>query len=49
MVRAYRHGYRIKEIPVEWKSGKDTKVNLFKDSWDMFWQIISLWWKLKIK
>jgi glycosyltransferase AglD len=49
MVRAYRHGYRIKEIPVEWKSGKDTKVNLFKDSWDMFWQIISLWCKLKIK
>ena len=49
MVRAYRHGYRIKEIPVEWKSGKDTKVNLFKDSWNMFWQIISLWWKLKIK
>lgn len=49
MVRAYRHGYKIKEIPVEWKSGKDTKVNLFKDSWNMFWQIISLWWKLKIK
>ena len=49
IVRAYRHGYRIKEIPVEWKSGKDTKVNLFKDSWNMFWQIISLWWKLKIK
>jgi len=49
MVRAYRHGYRIKEIPVEWKSGTDTKVNLFKDSWNMFWQIISLWWKLKIK
>jgi glycosyltransferase involved in cell wall biosynthesis len=49
MVRAYRHGYRIKEIPVEWKSGTDTKVNLFKDSWNMFWQIISLWWKLKRK
>jgi glycosyltransferase involved in cell wall biosynthesis len=49
IVRAYRHGYRIKEIPVEWKSGKDTKVNLFKDSWNMFWQIMKLWWKLKIK
>ncbi len=49
LVRANRKGYRIKEIPVEWKSGKDTKVSLFKDSWNMFWQIVSLWWKLKIK
>jgi len=48
IVRAYRHGYRIKEIPVEWKSGKDTKVNLFKDSWNMFWQIMKLWWKAKV-
>jgi glycosyltransferase AglD len=49
LVRAHRAGYKIKEIPVEWKSGKDTKVNLFKDSWNMFRQIMSLWWKLKIK
>jgi glycosyltransferase involved in cell wall biosynthesis len=49
MVRAYRQGYRVKEIPVEWKSGKGTKVSLFKDSWNMFWQIMGLWWKLKIK
>jgi glycosyltransferase involved in cell wall biosynthesis len=47
MVRAYRHGFRIKEIAVEWKSGKGTKVNLFKDSWNMFRQILSLWWKIK--
>ena len=49
MVRAYRQGYKIKEIAVEWKSGKGTKVNLLKDSWDMFRQIMKLWWKLKIK
>ncbi len=49
MVRGYRHGYRIKEIAVEWRSGKDTKVNLAKDSWNMFWQIVTLWWKLKVK
>ncbi len=49
IVRAYRHGYKIKEIPVEWKSGKDTKVNFFKDSSSMFWQIMKLWWKLKVK
>lgn len=49
LVRAHRAGFKIKEIAVEWKSGKDTKVNLFKDSWNMFRQIMSLWWKLKVK
>jgi len=49
IVRAYRHGYRVKEIPVEWKSGRGTKVNLIKDSSSMFSQIMKLWWQLKIK
>jgi glycosyltransferase involved in cell wall biosynthesis len=46
LVRAHRKGFKIKEIAVSWKSGKDTKVNLFKDSWNMFRQIVELWWKL---
>jgi len=49
LVRAHRHGYRIKEIAVEWKSGRETKVNFFKDSWKMFTQIVGLWWALKVK
>jgi hypothetical protein len=49
LVRAHRHGFKIKEIPVEWTGGKDTKVNLAKDSWRMFWEVTSLWWKLKTK
>ena len=49
LVRAQRHGCKVKEIAVEWKSGKDTKVNLAKDSWNMFRQIMGLWWKLKVK
>jgi glycosyltransferase involved in cell wall biosynthesis len=49
LVRAHRHGYKIKEIPVEWRSGTDTKVNLTKDSWNMFWQIVKLWWKIRDK
>ncbi|MCL2477345.1 dolichyl-phosphate beta-glucosyltransferase [Candidatus Bathycorpusculum sp.] len=49
MVRGYRQGLRIKEFAVEWHSGKDTKVNLAKDSWNMFWQIMGLWWNLRIK
>jgi glycosyltransferase AglD len=46
LVRAQREGYRVKEIPVEWKSGSDTRVNVLKDSWNMFWQVIHLWWTL---
>jgi len=49
LVRAQRHGFKVKEIPVEWQSGKGTKVNLIKDSWNMFRQVIKLWWKLKHK
>ncbi len=49
MVRANRHGYKIKEIAVEWNGGQGTKVNLFKDSWNMFRQIMGLWWKIRVK
>ncbi|MEM3627450.1 MAG: glycosyltransferase family 2 protein [Candidatus Bathyarchaeia archaeon] len=47
LVRASRRGCRIKEIPVEWRSGKETKVHLFKDSLTMGWQVLKFWWKLK--
>jgi glycosyltransferase involved in cell wall biosynthesis len=49
LVRAQKNGLKVKEIAVEWKSGRGTKVNLFKDSRNMFRQIIKLWWKLKVK
>jgi len=47
LVRAQRKGYTVKEIPVEWKSGRATKVNLFKDSYNMGKQVFQLWWKLR--
>ena len=47
IVRAFRKGYKIKEIPVEWTSGRETKVRLIEDSFDMAWQVIKLWWQLK--
>jgi len=47
LVRAQLHGYKVKEIAVEWQSGRGTKVNLFKDSWNMGRQVMGLWWKLK--
>jgi hypothetical protein len=49
LVRAHRRGYRIKEIPVLWKSGRETKVRLLHDSLYMGWQIFSLWWHLKVQ
>jgi glycosyltransferase involved in cell wall biosynthesis len=47
LVRASRRGYKTKEIPVEWTCGRETKVNLIKDSFNMFWQTTKLWWQLK--
>jgi glycosyltransferase involved in cell wall biosynthesis len=47
IVRAFRKGYKIKEIPVEWKGGHETKVRLLKDSFNMAGQVIKLWWQLK--
>jgi glycosyltransferase involved in cell wall biosynthesis len=47
LVRAARKGYKIKEIPVDWKSGRKTKVNLFKDGYNMGKQVFKLWWKFK--
>ncbi len=46
-VRAQRKGFKIKELPVEWKSGGKTKVNLFKDSYNMGKQVLKLWWQFK--
>jgi len=47
IVRAFRTGYTIKEIPVEWRSGRETKVRLLSDSISMGWHVIKLWWQLK--
>jgi glycosyltransferase involved in cell wall biosynthesis len=47
LVRAHLRGYKIKEVPVSWRGGRETKVKLFKDSLSMFWQAFSLWWHLK--
>jgi glycosyltransferase involved in cell wall biosynthesis len=49
LVRAHRRGYRIKEIPVSWMGGRETKVKLFEDSLNMGWQIVSLWWRLNVR
>jgi len=48
LIRSFLKGYKIKEIPVEWKEGKQTKVKIIKDSWNMGTSLIKLWFKLKI-
>jgi hypothetical protein len=47
LIRAQHRGYRVKEIPVEWKETGRTKVKLVKDSVSMGRQIIKLWWELR--
>ncbi len=43
LVLAQRMGYRVKEIPVEWKQSEDTKVKLGRDSLYMFSQVLRMW------
>lgn len=42
LVLAQRKGYKIKEIPVEWTEGKDTKVRR-TDVFYMFSRILKMW------
>lgn len=37
-------GYRIKEVPVQWRYGTETKVNPVKDSWRNFRDVVLVRW-----
>ncbi len=37
-------GYKIKEVPVEWRYGNETKVNPLKDSWRNFRDVVTVRW-----
>jgi len=43
LVLAQRKGLKIKEIPVSWHQGEDTKVKLGRDSVYMLKRILELW------
>jgi glycosyltransferase involved in cell wall biosynthesis len=47
LVHAQLRGYRVKEIPVKWRSDGETKVATFKDTYRMISNILRLWWRLK--
>lgn len=40
----YKSGYRIKEVPVRWQYGTETKVNPLKDSYRNFRDVIQVRW-----
>ncbi len=39
---AVKHGYKVKEVPVKWIYGTETKVNPLKDSWRNFKDVVSV-------
>lgn len=39
-----KRGYKIKEVPVEWRYGNETKVNPLKDSWRNFRDVVLVRW-----
>lgn len=39
---ARKNGYKIKEVPVMWRQGKDSRVDLFKDSLSMLHDLFYL-------
>ncbi len=43
LVLAQKLGYKVKEIPVKWRHGGETKVRLSKDATYMFSQILRMW------
>jgi len=48
LVRAQRHGFRVREFPVEWEPKGDTKVDLVRDVFGMGSQIVRTWWQLSV-
>lgn len=42
LVKAKKHGFKIKEIPIVWKEGETTKMNLFRDSLSQFLEILKI-------
>ena len=40
----HKSGYRIKEVPVQWRYGTETKVSPLKDSWRNFRDVVLVRW-----
>jgi len=42
LVKAKKQDFKIKEIPISWKEGEDTKVNLIRDGFSQFLEILKI-------
>jgi dolichyl-phosphate beta-glucosyltransferase len=40
--RANRLGYAITEMPVNWVAVPGSKINVLRDSWTMFWEVMKI-------
>lgn len=49
LVRAQERGYRVKEFPVNWEPGGETKVDLIRDVFGMGSQILRCWWEFAVQ
>ncbi|MEM2103893.1 MAG: glycosyltransferase family 2 protein [Candidatus Bathyarchaeia archaeon] len=47
LVRASRMGLKIKEFPVTWKAGRESKTHLLRDSVTMGIQLLKFWLNMK--
>ncbi|MEM2924162.1 MAG: flippase-like domain-containing protein [Methanocellales archaeon] len=45
LIRAQRAGFKVKEFPVKWCHGGDTKVKLSRDILGMGSRVLALWWE----
>ncbi|HYN88600.1 MAG TPA: dolichyl-phosphate beta-glucosyltransferase, partial [Ardenticatenaceae bacterium] len=41
---AQKRGYKIKEVPVEWHYGTESKVNPVRDTWQNFKDVVTVRW-----
>jgi glycosyltransferase involved in cell wall biosynthesis len=48
LVLASRNGLKVKEVPIVWRESNKSTVILFKDVINMAFNIIKLWWRIKI-
>jgi glycosyltransferase involved in cell wall biosynthesis len=39
---AFKRGYRVKEIGIPWYFNPESKINLLRDSWNMFWDVLKI-------
>jgi dolichyl-phosphate beta-glucosyltransferase len=40
--KANQAGYAIIEMPIHWTAIEGSKINVLKDSWNMFWEVVKI-------